>query len=57
MDSQKPVFAICQGLQLLITAKALEGRTATGYKSIRVDKEYASAHYKDEEVVVATINL
>jgi protease I len=52
MDSKKPVFAICHGPQLLITAKALEGRSATGYKSIRVDMEYAGANYKDEEVVV-----
>src|SRR4051812_10285828 len=26
MDSKKPVFAICHGPQLLISAKALEGR-------------------------------
>ncbi|AKP46104.1 MULTISPECIES: type 1 glutamine amidotransferase domain-containing protein [Bacillus] len=57
MDSKKPVFAICHGPQLLITAKALEGKTATGYKSIRVDMEYAGAHYKDEEVVVSDNQL
>lgn len=52
MDAKKPVFAICHGPQLLITAKALEGRSATGYKSIKVDMEYAGATFKDEEVVV-----
>lgn len=52
MDDKKPVFAICHGPQLLITAKALEGRTATGFKSIRVDMEYAGVSFKDEEVVV-----
>ncbi|RFU63169.1 type 1 glutamine amidotransferase domain-containing protein [Bacillus sp. V59.32b] len=52
MDEKKPVFAICHGPQLLITAKTLEGRSATGYKSIKVDMEYAGANYKDEEVVV-----
>ncbi|KGX93651.1 general stress protein [Pontibacillus halophilus JSM 076056 = DSM 19796] len=52
MDENKPVFAICHGPQLLITAKSLEGRTATGYKSIKVDMEYAGVDYKDEEVVV-----
>lgn len=52
MDDKKPVFAICHGPQLLITAKALEGRHATGYKSIRVDMEYAGAHFEDSEVVV-----
>ncbi|RLQ94491.1 type 1 glutamine amidotransferase domain-containing protein [Falsibacillus albus] len=52
MDDKKPVFAICHGPQLLITAKTLEGRTATGFKSIKVDMEYAGVTYKDEEVVV-----
>ncbi|PPA68858.1 type 1 glutamine amidotransferase domain-containing protein [Jeotgalibacillus proteolyticus] len=52
MDDKKPVFSICHGPQLLITAKALEGRTATGYTSIKVDMEYAGVTYKDEEVVV-----
>lgn len=52
MDDKKPVFAICHGPQLLITAKALEGRKATGFKSIKVDMEYAGANYQDEEAVV-----
>ncbi|WP_077623860.1 type 1 glutamine amidotransferase domain-containing protein [Sediminibacillus massiliensis] len=52
MDEKKPVFAICHGPQLLITAKTLEGRKATGFKSIQVDMEYAGADLKDEEVVV-----
>ncbi|WP_210364105.1 type 1 glutamine amidotransferase domain-containing protein [Bacillus sp. REN3] len=57
MDAKKPVFAICHGPQLLLTAKTLEGRGATGYKSIRVDMEYAGANYKDEEVVVCCNQL
>lgn len=52
MDENKPVFAICHGPQLLITAKTLEGRTATGFTSIAVDMEYAGVNYKDQEVVV-----
>jgi protease I len=52
MDEKKPVFAICHGPQLLITAKTLEGRDATGYISIKVDMEYAGVKYHDEEVVV-----
>ena len=52
MDEKKPVFAICHGPQLLITAKALEGRKATGFKSIRVDMEYAGVNFVDEEVAV-----
>jgi protease I len=52
MDAKKPVFAICHGPQLLITAKTLNGRKVTGYKSIRVDLENAGANFVDEEVVV-----
>ncbi|MFC5713224.1 type 1 glutamine amidotransferase domain-containing protein [Thalassorhabdus alkalitolerans] len=52
IDENKPVFAICHGPQLLITAKALEGRNVTGFKSIQVDLEYAKAKVHDEEVVV-----
>ncbi|WP_211653162.1 type 1 glutamine amidotransferase domain-containing protein [Planococcus alpniumensis] len=57
MDSKKPVFAICHGPQLLITAKALEGRKATGFKSIQVDMEYAGATVVDEEVAVCQDQL
>ncbi|GGC94397.1 general stress protein 18 [Thalassobacillus devorans] len=57
MDEKKPVFAICHGPQLLITAKTLEGRKATGFKSIAVDMEYAGVDYKDEEVVVCQDQL
>ncbi|MCA1011876.1 type 1 glutamine amidotransferase domain-containing protein [Halobacillus halophilus] len=52
MDEKKPVFAICHGPQLLITAKSLEGRKATGFKSIAVDMEYAGVDFEDKEVVV-----
>ena len=57
MDAKKPVFAICHGPQLLLTAKTLEGRDATGYKSIKVDMEYAGAKYADKEVVVCQNQL
>ncbi|MFC0525926.1 type 1 glutamine amidotransferase domain-containing protein [Pontibacillus salicampi] len=52
MDENKPVFAICHGPQLLLTAHRLEGRTATGYHSIAEDMKYAKADFRDEEVVV-----
>jgi len=57
MDVKKPVFAICHGPQLLITAKSLEGRKATGFKSIHVDMEYAKANLVDEEVAVCDNQL
>lgn len=51
MDSEKPVFAICHGPQLLITAQRLEGRKVTGWKSIAQDIKNAGANYIDKEVV------
>lgn len=57
MDSKKPVFAICHGPQLLISAKALKGRDATGFKSIQPDLEYAGANVHDKEVVVCQNQL
>ncbi|MEC5425033.1 type 1 glutamine amidotransferase domain-containing protein [Virgibacillus sp. C22-A2] len=57
MDEKKPVLSICHGPQLLITARALEGRKATGYTSILVDMEYAGAKVVDEEVVVCNNQL
>lgn len=57
MDADKPVFAICHGSQLLITAKTLEGRDVTGYKSIKVDLENAGATYHDEKVFVCQNQL
>ena len=47
----KPVFFICHGAQLLITADVLKGRKATGWKSIIQDIKNAGAQYLDQEVV------
>lgn len=52
VESKKPVFAICHGPQLLITAKVLNRRTVTGWKSIVQDIKNAGAKFVDEEVVI-----
>ena len=57
MDDKKPVFAICHGPQLLITAESLNERAATGYKSIQVDLKNAGADLQDKEVVVCQNQL
>lgn len=57
MDEKKPVFAICHGPQLLITAKTLDGRKATGYQSIKVDMENAGVDFVDEAVVICQNQL
>lgn len=51
MEIGKPVFAICHGAQLLITADVLRGRKATGWKSIAQDIKNAGAEFLDQEVV------
>lgn len=51
MASGKPVFSICHGPQLLITADALRNRKVTGWKSIVQDIKNAGAIFIDAEVV------
>lgn len=52
ISSGKPVFCICHGAQLLISAQALEGRKLTGWKSIVQDIKNAGAEFLDQEVVI-----
>lgn len=52
VTSGKPVFSICHGPQLLITANVLKNRTVTGWKSIIQDIKNAGATFVDKDVVV-----
>ncbi len=52
VKSGKPVFSICHAPQLLITAKVLERKKITGWKSIIQDIKNAGGLYRDEEVVI-----
>lgn len=52
MESGKPIFSICHGPQLLISADVLRGRKITGYVSIVQDILNAGADFLDREVVV-----
>ena len=49
---EKPVFAICHGPQLLISAEMVKGRTMTSWPSVAVDLKNAGAHWVDKAVVV-----
>lgn len=51
-ERDKPIAAICHGLQTLISADVLEGREVTGYWTLEVDIENAGATYVDEPAVV-----
>jgi protease I len=50
--SGKPVFAICHGPQLLISANGVRGRKMTCVKAIAIDLRNAGADFYDKEVVV-----
>jgi len=51
MDAGKPVAAICHGLQVLISANVLRGRTLTCWPSIAIDVKNAGGLYVDKPVV------
>lgn len=52
-DSEnKPIAAICHAPWLLIEADIVDGRTVTGWPSIRTDLENAGADVVDQEVAI-----
>ncbi len=48
----KPIFAVCHGPQLLISADMVRGKTVTSWSSVAVDLKNAGAQWVDREVVV-----
>jgi protease I len=52
MESGKPVFAICHGPQLLLTADEYMGHRLTAWKTVQADLKKAGADVVDQEVVV-----
>lgn len=51
-DANKPVFAICHGPQLLMTARVVKGRKMTAWYTIQDDLKQVGADVVDQEVVV-----
>jgi protease I len=51
-DAEKPVFAICHGPQLFLTAGTFRNHKMTAWKTIQVDLKLAGASVVDQEVVV-----
>jgi protease I len=49
---EKPIFAVCHGPQLLMTADMVGGRTMTAWKTVQGDLRKAGANVVDQEVVV-----
>ncbi|HYD13066.1 MAG TPA: type 1 glutamine amidotransferase domain-containing protein [Allosphingosinicella sp.] len=50
-DAGKPIGAICHGPWLLVEADIVQGRTVTGWPSIRTDLANAGGDVVDEEAV------
>ena len=48
---KKPMFVICHGPQVLISAQIVRGRQLTGFASIADDIRNAGALYRDQPVV------
>jgi protease I len=51
-DNEKPVFAICHGPQLLISAGVVKGRKLTAWQTIQDDLKQIGVDVVDQEVVV-----
>jgi protease I len=51
-DAGKTIAAICHGPWLLVEADVVDGRTITGWPSIRTDLENAGADVVDQEVAI-----
>lgn len=51
-DDERPVFAVCHGPQLLITARVWKGRRLTAWPTIQDDLRQLGAEVVDEQVVV-----
>ncbi|HEY1456195.1 MAG TPA: type 1 glutamine amidotransferase domain-containing protein [Candidatus Dormibacteraeota bacterium] len=52
MSAGKPVFAICHGPQLLLTADEYKGHRMTAWKTVQGDLKKAGGNVADQEVVV-----
>lgn len=50
--ADKPIFALCHGPQLLVSAGLVKGKTITSWPSLEIDMKNAGATWVDKEVVV-----
>jgi len=50
--SDRPIFAVCHGPQILMTADMVRGRKMTAWKTVQKDLQIAGAQVEDREVVV-----
>ena len=50
--SNKWIFAICHGIQILIAAGVIKGRTVTCYENVRLEVEYCGGTWVNRQSVV-----
>lgn len=50
--ANKPIFAVCHGPQLLMTAGMVDGKTLTAWQTVQADLRHTRAKVVDREVVV-----
>ncbi|MGI5863502.1 MAG: type 1 glutamine amidotransferase domain-containing protein [Myxococcales bacterium] len=50
--ANKPIFAVCHGPQLMITADIVRGRTLTSWPTVMAELKNAGANVVDRQVVV-----
>lgn len=55
-EANKPVAAICHGLQVLTAAGVMKGRTATAYPAVGPELMLAGAHYEEVPVDKAVVD-
>ena len=51
-NADKPIFALCHGPQLLISAELVKGKAVTSWPSLTVDLRNAGANWVDRDVVM-----
>ena len=51
-DAEKPVAVVCHGIEIVVAAGCVEGRTATTVRKCALDVAQGGARYVDEPVVV-----
>jgi len=56
VETEKPIAAICHGLQLLSAADAVEGKTITAYPACGPEMQAAGANYKDVEATEVVVD-
>ncbi|WP_105316457.1 DJ-1/PfpI family protein [Thermus tenuipuniceus] len=55
-EANKPVAAICHGLQVLTAAGVMQGRKATAYPAVGPELTLAGAHYEEVPVDQAVVD-